>query len=227
MQKYLERKIMKLLKERFDTLSDAIIAIIMTILVLEIQIPNSIEQLPQLAESVGLFFVSFIIVINFWFHRLELISYRDYTNLPSFVLDITAHGFLSLYPLAVKMLIGFDVKWISILLFGLLNLVTGLLLSFMAFLITKEERTDFTEEQLRILMTWQKRRMLLMGLIDLIILAISLLFNQFGIFFYILSPFIEFLFNSKDGEHFQNSLNGQKNYIEILELRYGRSKSKR
>lgn len=46
---------MKLLKERFDTLSDAIIAIIMTILVLEIQIPSSIEQLPQLAESVGLF----------------------------------------------------------------------------------------------------------------------------------------------------------------------------
>lgn len=40
---------MKLLKERFDTLSDAIIAIIMTVLVLEIQIPNSIEQLPQLA----------------------------------------------------------------------------------------------------------------------------------------------------------------------------------
>ena len=77
---------MKLLKERFDTLSDAIIAIIMTILVLEIQIPNSIEQLPQLAESVGLFFVSFIIVINFWFHRLELTAYRDSTNLPSFVL---------------------------------------------------------------------------------------------------------------------------------------------
>ena len=123
---------MKILKERFDTLSDAIIAIIMTILVLEIQIPNSIEQLPQLAESVGLFFVSFIIVINFWFHRLELSTYSDSTNLPSFVLDIAVHGFLSLYPLAVKMLIGFDVKWISILLFGLLNLVTGLLLSFLA-----------------------------------------------------------------------------------------------
>lgn len=218
---------MKLLKERFDTLSDAIIAIIMTILVLEIQIPSSIEQLPQLAESVGLFLVSFIIVINFWFHRLKLSTLTDSTNLPSFVLDIIAHGFLSLYPLAVKMLIGFDVKWISILLFGFLNLITGLLLSFMALLTTKEERTDFTEEQLRILITWQKRRMLRMGLSDLIILAISLLFNRFGVFFYILSPFIEFLFNSKDGEHFQNSLNGKKNLIEIMERRYGRSKSKR
>ena len=48
---------MKVLKERFDTWSDAIIAIIMTVLVLEIQIPETVNQLPQLAEAVGLFLV--------------------------------------------------------------------------------------------------------------------------------------------------------------------------
>ena len=37
---------MKLLKDRFDTLSDAIIAIVMTILVLEISIPSSMKGLP-------------------------------------------------------------------------------------------------------------------------------------------------------------------------------------
>ena len=56
---------MKVLKERFDTLSDAIIAIIMTVLVLEIQIPETVNQLPQLAEAVGLFLVSFVILMNF------------------------------------------------------------------------------------------------------------------------------------------------------------------
>lgn len=56
---------MKKLKERFDTLSDAIIAIIMTILVLEIKIPSSMQELPHLAQAVGLFFVSFVIIINF------------------------------------------------------------------------------------------------------------------------------------------------------------------
>ena len=50
-----ERAFIKVLKERFDTLSDAIIAIIMTVLVLEIQIPETVNQLPQLAEAVGLF----------------------------------------------------------------------------------------------------------------------------------------------------------------------------
>lgn len=56
---------MKVLKERFDTLSDAIIAIIMTVLVLEIHIPETVNQLPQLAEAVGLFLVSFVILMNF------------------------------------------------------------------------------------------------------------------------------------------------------------------
>ena len=58
---------MKLLKDRFDTLSDAIIAIVMTILVLEISIPSSMKGLPHLFEQVALFLLSFIIIINFWY----------------------------------------------------------------------------------------------------------------------------------------------------------------
>ena len=49
---------MKLLKDRFDTLSDAIIAIVMTILVLEISIPSSMKGLPHLFEQVALFLFS-------------------------------------------------------------------------------------------------------------------------------------------------------------------------
>ncbi len=60
---------MKQLKERFDTLSDAIIAIVMTILVLEIAVPATNKDLPQLFEGIALFLVSFIIIINFWYRR--------------------------------------------------------------------------------------------------------------------------------------------------------------
>ena len=129
---------MKVLKERFDTLSDAIIAIIMTVLVLEIHIPETVNQLPQLAEAVGLFLVSFVILMNFWFHRLEISYLSDSGNLTCFILDVACHAFLSLYPLAVKMLIIFEVKWISILLFGMLNLITGLFINIMAIILTKQ-----------------------------------------------------------------------------------------
>ena len=47
------------LKERFDTLSDAIIAIIMTILVLEITVPHNTTELIGLFEEICLFIISF------------------------------------------------------------------------------------------------------------------------------------------------------------------------
>ena len=61
------------LKERFDTLSDAIIAIIMTILVLEITVPHNTTELIGLFEEIGLFIISFIILIDFWYQRTKLI----------------------------------------------------------------------------------------------------------------------------------------------------------
>ncbi|MCJ0589959.1 TMEM175 family protein [Enterococcus cecorum] len=48
------------LKERFDTLSDAIIAIIMTILVLEITVPHNTTELISLFKEISLFIISFI-----------------------------------------------------------------------------------------------------------------------------------------------------------------------
>ncbi|MCB7267679.1 DUF1211 domain-containing protein, partial [Erysipelatoclostridium ramosum] len=60
------------LKERFDTLSDAIIAIIMTILVLEITVPHNTTELIGLFEEISLFIISFIILIDFWYQRTNL-----------------------------------------------------------------------------------------------------------------------------------------------------------
>lgn len=63
----------KQIKERFDALSDAIIAIIMTILVLEIKIPSSSKELPSFAYAIGLFLISFVIVFNFWYRRTQIV----------------------------------------------------------------------------------------------------------------------------------------------------------
>ena len=215
---------MKVLKERFDTLSDVIIAIIMTVLVLEIHIPETVNQLPQLAEAVGLFLVSFVILMNFWFHRLEISYLSDSGNLTCFILDVACHAFLSLYPLAVKMLIIFEVKWISILLFGMLNLITGLFINIMAIILTKQETARFTPEEKEFLVQWQQRRTLSMSIIDIAILMIALNFNQFGMYFYVFSPFIEFLLNYKQGSRIQDSLTKGQSLKKLIERKYRRIK---
>ena len=68
------------LKERFDTLSDAIIAIIMTILVLEITVPHNTTELISLFEEIGLFIISFIILIDFWYQRTNLMNLAKQTT---------------------------------------------------------------------------------------------------------------------------------------------------
>lgn len=212
---------MKKLKERFDTLSDAIIAIIMTILVLEIKIPENMVQLPQLAEAIGLFLVSFIIVTNFWYHRMQISVNSDRTTFLIFILDVLAHALLSLYPLATKMLVEFDIKWVAILIFGMINVLTGILLGVMGNLMMCECVSELPERAGHLFQSWHNRRMILVSISDVLVLLIALYFNQFGIYFYILSPFIEFLLNYKQGRRFEEALNNGQTFKDLLERRYG------
>ena len=109
------------LKERFDTLSDAIIAIIMTILVLEITVPHNTTELISLFEEIGLFIISFIILIDFWYQRTNLMNLAKQTTHQAFVVDVLFHLSLSLFPIAVKMLVNYPNPTISILFFGSIN----------------------------------------------------------------------------------------------------------
>ena len=96
---------MKQLKERFDALSDAIVAIVMTILVLEIAVPATTKELPYLLEEIALFLVSFVIIINFWYRRFQAMRATETTTFRTFVMDVIAHAILSLYPLSTKFFI--------------------------------------------------------------------------------------------------------------------------
>lgn len=57
------------MKGKLDALSDAIIAIAITVLVLEINTPTSMEGMWQFAKEIFLFAQSFVVIANFWFER--------------------------------------------------------------------------------------------------------------------------------------------------------------
>lgn len=116
------------LKERFDTLSDAIIAIIMTILVLEITVPHNTTELIGLFEEIGLFIISFIILIDFWYQRTNLMNLAKQTTHQAFVVDVSFHLSLSLFPIPVKMLVNYPNPTIGILFFESINLIAALLI---------------------------------------------------------------------------------------------------
>lgn len=72
---------MKKLLERFDILSGAIIAIIMTILVLEIEAPTKSTELFNFLKEISLFLVSFMLLINIWYRRTKIVLRTEITKL--------------------------------------------------------------------------------------------------------------------------------------------------
>ena len=99
---------MQKFKERFDALGDAIVAIAMTILVLEISAPTNSKELGSFINNIGLFALSF-------------------TNDEIIALDAINHLLVCLIPLMTKFMMDYEDRSIAVVAYGLLNFVISLL----------------------------------------------------------------------------------------------------
>ena len=93
------------MKGKLDALSDAIIAIAITVLVLEINTPTSMEGMWQFAKEIFLFAQSFVVIANFWFERSQFF-WKIKANLVFDFVDwfISTFGHLS-HPVIYEILI--------------------------------------------------------------------------------------------------------------------------
>ena len=208
---------MKVLKERFDTLSDAIIAIAMTILVLEIGVPATQAGLPDLLEEIGLFLVSFFMIINFWYRRLRNMRASTVTTYPTFVCDVIAHALIALYPLSIKFMVHYPDKRLGILFFGVINVVTQFLLSLMAVQLSDHAIGKNESEDADYLKGWMRRRMVMGTVMDVVILIVALCLSQIGIYFYLLSPFTEFLTSYNRGRKIEKAIDNGATFTDLLQ----------
>ncbi|WP_179395635.1 TMEM175 family protein [Lacticaseibacillus absianus] len=137
---------MEKLKTRLDAFSDAIIAIIITIMVLNIPpvLHDNLNNYLALGKSVGIFLISFLFVANMWyqhataFAEIETITYRI------LLLDLIFLAPLSLMPLMTDMMAINTTRW-SVLLYGGLQLLVNLLFRLLARAIIHHEYTDRAE----------------------------------------------------------------------------------
>jgi len=99
--------------ERMILFSDAVFAIIITIMVLEMRVPEGIkhadsehlhEMIIDLARKFGGYIISYFIVGAFWIKHLRLFSYlKDYT-FKLIVYNLAFLFFISLFPFAAALL---------------------------------------------------------------------------------------------------------------------------
>ncbi|MEG0373708.1 MAG: TMEM175 family protein [Enterococcus sp.] len=188
------------MKERVVVFGDAIIAIILTIIVLELPIQyghTGMVDIHSLFRAVGIYFISFCFVANLWFqtayafNRIEQVKNK---NLVSYLLLLF---FLSLVPSATRLLIEDTIQQ-TMLIYGVLTLIVTLIMRRLIVTLTEQAIRD---EKSR------KRRVTELNRQDMVAIGFRIALLVFGYFYvraalivYLILPILAFLQNIVDRE---------------------------
>lgn len=188
------------LKERVLVFSDAIIAIILTIIVLEIPIKyaSSGDIVWQtLLSAVGIYFISFCFVANLWFQTAYAFNRIEQVKNKSLVVYLLLLFFLSLVPAATRILIE-DTTQQTVLIYGILTLIVTVLMRRLVTALTKQSITEINLQKRRV--DELNRQDMLSFIARIIILIIGLFQVHVALVIYLALPILAFLQNMIDRE---------------------------
>jgi uncharacterized membrane protein len=127
-------------KARLENLSDAVFAIVLTLLVIDIKIPETdvihttaslVAALREIGPTMLEFFLSFIVLTMFWIgHNFLYSVFTKSINRVLIVLNLTYLAFISLIPFSARVLdtyreipLAVMVYGVNVFLIGLLNII--------------------------------------------------------------------------------------------------------
>lgn len=188
------------MKERVVVFGDAIIAIILTIIVLELPIQtatNGAVDMYSLLRAVGIYFISFCFVANLWFQTGYAFNKIEQVKNKDLVVYLLLLFFLSLVPSATRLLIEDTTKQ-TLLIYGVLTLIVTLVMRRLIVALTSQSLKD--EEQ-------RKRRVNELNKQDMVSIGFRVIVLTFGLFYvrpaliiYLILPIMAFLQNIIDRE---------------------------
>lgn len=133
----------KKLKERLDVFSDAVIAILITVMVLELPISmrhGTVVYL-QLFKSIGIYSVSFCFIANLWYQHA--VAFNEAEKVPNsiVVLDLVFLFFLSLIPTFTRLMTSATTNY-NVMLYSGLCLIISMIFRTMTRSIIHDKYTD-------------------------------------------------------------------------------------
>ncbi|MDT2613243.1 TMEM175 family protein [Enterococcus dongliensis] len=187
------------MKERVVVFGDAIIAIILTIIVLELPIQtaaNGTVDIVVLFRAIGIYFISFCFVANLWFqtgyafNKIEQVKNRD------LVIYLLLLFFLSLVPSATRLLIEDTTKQ-TLLIYGVLTLIVTVVMRRLITALTKQVLDD-NQRELRIKLLNKQDG--LSVIFRVVVLIFGLFFIRPTLIIYLVLPIMAFLQNMVERE---------------------------
>lgn len=188
------------MKERVVVFGDAIIAIILTIIVLELPIQtaaNGVVDMYSLFRAVGIYFISFCFVANLWFQTGYDFNKIDQVKNKDLVVYLLLLFFLSLVPSATRLLIEDTTKQ-TLLIYGVLTLIVTFVMRRLIVALTGQSLKD-AEQRKRRVNELNRQDLLSIGF-RVVVLIFGLFYVRPALIIYLILPIMAFLQNIVDRE---------------------------
>lgn len=199
--------IMDKLKSRLDAFSDAVIAIIITIMVLELPMPehDSIAEYLQFGKAIGIFFISFVFVANIWYQHSMLYNDAETITETIFIWEFIFMAFLCLVPIFTKMM-TYDTNRHTVMAYGVLTTLVGLLLMVVTNMVLRQKYTDKKQER-QVFRAIYGQHNNYQGAASIAALVLAYFQPEWAVFVYLALPVISFIFNRQDYADFEQVAN--------------------
>jgi uncharacterized membrane protein len=127
----------KMTIDRLAAYSDGIMAVVATLLVLGIAVPEDhqfseqglLSFLAKMRHDVGAYALSFLIITSYWMQHRAIFLFLNHANRTFTWLNFVFLFFVTLIPFATKLLAVYRQDVFAVLIYGLLQVACGVLLS--------------------------------------------------------------------------------------------------
>ena len=170
-----------------SALNDGVIAIFITVMMLEIPVPTSRAEYTMFAQSILVFLVSFFNIADFWYDNkriFETIKKADHLVVVANFMFLAA---LALVPVTTKWILLQRDRY-SILNFGIVYLITTLCEQFLFY----SSLRDRFKTHVKLFFTIMFARVGYLLIANLVIMLFTWMFPRTGMVFYIILPAIDF-----------------------------------
>jgi uncharacterized membrane protein len=119
-------------KTRMEAFSDGVFAIVITLLILEVHVPEGVdaehldEELLRLLPTMGAYFLSFFVVGLYWMVHHRTMHLLKEVNQPVLWINIIWLLFVSIMPFTTSLLGGYPLQPLPIAIYGLNLIFTNL-----------------------------------------------------------------------------------------------------
>lgn len=197
-----DENLKKSMKGHLSALNDGIIAIFITVMMLEIPFPASRQEYRSFIWSILIFFVSFFVIADFWYENKRTFEAMREADHLVIVMNFLFLAMLALIPVMTKWILN-DPERMAVVNYGIVFFLARLFSTLLYFTVVRKRFRNHMNLFVRITLS----RIGIVLLVNLILIIFAWFFPAQTVYAYVLLPVISFFRPDHKSTHRKKCLN--------------------